>query len=228
MCVWPSCQPRTRRGGPRYALLNCAGKPRRNVCHRRPAPPPPRMAASGAFRSGREAAMISAEEAANGARPMLDLADPTRPSAIPFDSARLDRLMEAAKIDVLLVTSKHNVQYLLGGHRSIFFDYMDATGLSRYLPIVIYPKGAPDKAAFIGHRLENYQREVQPFWTPHTQTSSSGSRDAMQKAIDHIRGSGLSHRRIGAELAFLPFDAATMLSGAFADAEIKDALFVLE
>ena len=40
----------------------------------------------------------------------------------PFDSARLDRLMDEAGIDVLLATSKHNVQYLLGGHRAFFFD----------------------------------------------------------------------------------------------------------
>ena len=74
--------------------------------------------------------------------------------------------MEEAGIDVLIATSKHNVQYLLGGHRAFFFDYMDAMGLSRYLPVVVYPKGAPDKAAFFGHRLENHQREVKPFWTP--------------------------------------------------------------
>src|SRR3954471_18386232 len=72
---------------------------------------------------------------------------------IPFDHTRLDRLMDEAGMDVLLATSKHNVQYLLGGHRSIFFDYMDAIGISRYLPIVIYPKGKPDKAAYFGHRL---------------------------------------------------------------------------
>ena len=49
--------------------------------------------------------------------------------AIPFDAKRLDRLMDEAGMDVLLATSKHNVQYLLGGHRSIFFDYMDAIGV---------------------------------------------------------------------------------------------------
>src|SRR3979409_434818 len=87
-------------------------------------------------------------------------------SAVPFDSGRLDRLMEEAGIDVLLATSKHNVQYLLGGHRAFFFDYMDAMGLSRYLPIMVYPKGAPGKAAFFGHRLENFQRQNTPFWTP--------------------------------------------------------------
>jgi hypothetical protein len=29
------------------------------------------------------------------------------------------------------VLSKHNVQYLLGGHRARFFDYVDAMGVSR-------------------------------------------------------------------------------------------------
>ena len=67
-------------------------------------------------------------------------------------------------MDVLIATSKHNVQYLLGGHRAMFFDYMDAMGLSRYLPVLVYPKGAPDKAGYFGHRLENHQRELNPFW----------------------------------------------------------------
>ena len=79
---------------------------------------------------------------------MLDVAKPaTSKPRIPFDTTQLDRLMDQAGIDVLLANSKHNVQYLLGGHRSIFFDYMDAMGISRYLPILVYAKGAPDKAA---------------------------------------------------------------------------------
>src|SRR6266705_2638442 len=135
-----------------------------------------------------------------GALIMLDLAKRSDVASIPFDAGRLDRLMEEAGIDVLLATSKHNVQYLLGGHRSLFFDAMDAMGLSRYLPIVIYPKGAPEKAAFIGHRLENHHREVKPFWTPEQQTTASGSVDAMRKALDHVRKLGLNARRIGAEL----------------------------
>ena len=54
---------------------------------------------------------------------------------IPFDSNYLDRLMDEAGVDVLVINSKHNIQYLLGGHRSFFFDYMDAMALSRYLPV---------------------------------------------------------------------------------------------
>jgi Xaa-Pro aminopeptidase len=146
----------------------------------------------------------------------------------PFDTGRLDRFMDEAGIDVLLATSKHNVQYLLGGHRAFFFDYMDAMGLSRYLPVVLYPKGAPEKAAFFGHRLENFQREVEPFWTPETQTNSSGSVDVIKKATEYLRKTGVKARRIGVEIAFMPMDTGAALRAAFPDSEIVDALFVLE
>jgi Xaa-Pro aminopeptidase len=147
---------------------------------------------------------------------------------IPFDHTRLDRLMDEAGVDVVLATSKHNVQYLLGGHRASFFDYMDATGITRYLPVLVYPKGAPEKAAYIGHRLEKFQRENNPMWTPETQTSTAGSVDAMQKAVDYMRKAGMKPKRIAAEFGFLPYDASLVLRNAFPDADWVDALYVLE
>jgi Xaa-Pro aminopeptidase len=155
-------------------------------------------------------------------------AQPAKALAIPFDHTRLDRLMEQAGIDLVIATSKHNVQYLLGGHRANFFDYMDATGVTRYLPVLVYPKGAPEKAAYIGHRLEKFQHQAKPLWTPETQTSSAGSVDAMQKAVDYIRKAGLKTKRIAAEFGFLPYDASIVLRAAFPDADWVDALFVLE
>jgi Xaa-Pro aminopeptidase len=149
-------------------------------------------------------------------------------STIPFDAARLDRLMDEAGMDVLIASSKHNVQYLLGGHRAFFFDYMDAMGLSRYLPVLVYAKGAPDKAAYFGHRLENFQRDNHPFWTPVQQCNNSGSIDTMQKAVAYIRSAGIKTRGIGAELSFLPVDAGKTLQDAFPDAKFADCLFVME
>ncbi len=153
-----------------------------------------------------------------------------KPSAVkaPFDTARLDRLMEEARIDVILATSKHNVQYLMGGHRAMFFDYMDAMGISRYLPVFVYPKGAPEKAAYFGHRLEGHQKAVKPFWTTTGETSTGGSVDAIEKGIEHIRRLGLKPKHVAAELSFLPLDAGTVLRDAFPDAKLTDALFPLE
>jgi Xaa-Pro aminopeptidase len=148
--------------------------------------------------------------------------------AIPFDASRLDRLMDEAGIDVLLATSKHNVQYLLGGHRAFFFDYMDAMGLSRYLPIMVYPKGKPDKAAYFGHRLENFQQQVKPLWTAEVQANSSGALDTMKKATEYLKRSGVPAKRIGIETTFMPMDAGAALKSAMPESEIKDALVVLE
>ncbi|HEX5211077.1 MAG TPA: Xaa-Pro peptidase family protein [Pseudolabrys sp.] len=155
-------------------------------------------------------------------------AQPKSGLAIPFDHTRLDRLMDAGGIDVLLATSKHNVQYLLGGHRANFFDYMDATGVTRYLPVFVYPKGQPEKAAYIGHRLEGFQHQAKPLWTPETQTNTAGSADAMQKAVDYIRKAGLKTKRIATEFGFLPYDASKVLRAGFPDADWVDGLFVLE
>ena len=155
-------------------------------------------------------------------------APPAKALAIPFDHARLDRLMDAAGIDVVLATSKHNVQYLLGGHRANFFDVMDATGVTRYLPVLVYPKGQPEKAAYVGHRLETFQQQAKPLWTPVTDTSSNGSVDAMQKAIDHMKKAGLKPKRIATEYGFLPYDASKVLRAGFPDADWVDALYVLE
>ncbi|MGA7973429.1 MAG: Xaa-Pro peptidase family protein [Pseudolabrys sp.] len=155
-------------------------------------------------------------------------AKPAGGLAIPFDHHRLDRLMDEAGIDVVLATSKHNAQYLTGGHRANFFDVMDATGVTRYLPVLVYPKGAPEKAAYIGHRLENFQHQAHPLWTPETNMTSNGSVDAMQKAVDHIKKAGLKPKTIATEFGFLPYDAALALRAAFPDAKWVDALYVLE
>src|SRR6204780_4998428 len=157
---------------------------------------------------------------------MLDVTE--RPNTAPFDTARLDTLMDEAGIDILLATSKHNVQYLLGGHRAFFFESMDAMGLSRYLPVFVYPKGEPQKAGFFGHRMEGFQNEVKPFWVSEINTKSSGAVDVMEKAVDYLRRLAPNARRVAVETAFIPGDSAGVRRKAFPNAELVDALFVLE
>jgi Xaa-Pro aminopeptidase len=147
---------------------------------------------------------------------------------IPFDAACLDALLDDAGIDILIATSKHNVQYLLGGHRSFFFDYMDAIGMSRYLPIFVYPKGRPEHTAYIGTRLEHWERELDKFWPPTVDTSTWVSTDAMRLAIAHIRSLGDGIRTIGTESAFLPADCDAVIRLGLSNCEVVDALFPLE
>jgi Xaa-Pro aminopeptidase len=154
--------------------------------------------------------------------------DTTRKGAAPFDTALLDRLMDAAGLDVLIATSKHNVQYLLGGHRSFFFDNMDAIGIGRYLPAFVYPKGAPDKAAYFGHGMETFQTQIKPFWVAEVNTKSGGSVDVIEKAAAYARQLVRKGGALGVELAFIPANSEATLRKMLPDVEIKDALFVLE
>lgn len=142
------------------------------------------------------------------------------------DLARIDRLMEAAGFDVLLITSKHNVQYLLGGYRFIFFVAMDAIGHSRYLPVVIYQRGKPDTAAYVGNRMEGGEHAVHPFWIPNLKLQCWGSVDAATVALDHLKSIGASGARIGFEPGFLPMDAHRVLAAGLPD--MVDATAMLE
>jgi Xaa-Pro aminopeptidase len=157
---------------------------------------------------------------------MLDVTQ--KQGTAPFDTARLDRLMDEQDFDILLVTSKHNVQYLLGGHRAFFFESMDAMGLSRYLPVFVYAKGEPRKTGFFGHRMEGFQHQNSPFWVSELDTKSSGSVDVMEKAVAYAKKLAPNAKRVGVELAFIPVDSCEVVRKAFPHAEIKDALFVLE
>ncbi len=146
---------------------------------------------------------------------------------LPFDQAKLDALLDKAGIDVLVLTSKHNIQYLLGGYRFFFFDFMDAIGVSRYLPVMIYRKGRPDQAAYFGNGLETYERQLDKFWPATVETKSWGTLDVMALTAGHLKKLG-PIRTIGVEMGFLPADAHAALRQAMSNCEIVDALLPLE
>lgn len=147
---------------------------------------------------------------------------------LPYDFGHLDDLMEEAGIDVLLATSKHSTQYLLGGYRFIFFSAMDAIGHSRYLPIIVYTRGEPGKTAYVANRMEAGEHANHPFWTPRFLPVAWGTHEAIAAAIGHLKAEGPASPRIGVEPSFLPMDAARALGDAFPNAPLVDAGGVLE
>ena len=146
---------------------------------------------------------------------------------IPFDTKHLDKLMDDAGIDVLVATSKHNVQYLLGGYRFFFFDTMDAVGITRYLPAVVYQKGKPENAAYVGCAMENFERELGKFWQPTLKLGATGTKATMSEVVNHIARLG-PVRRIGVESGFLPADGEAVLRRGGANADVVDAVVTLE
>ena len=132
-------------------------------------------------------------------------------TALPFDSARLDSLLDEAGMDAVVISSKHNIQYLFGGYRFFFFDHFDAIGVSRYLPLLVYVKGRPEELTYIGQGMEFYEKELGKFWTP-TFHAAGTSLDSAQLAADHLAKLGGKLKRVGVERAFLPADAAELMA----------------
>ncbi len=146
----------------------------------------------------------------------------------PFDASRLDRLMEEAGLDVVLATSKHSIQYVLGGYRYYFYSYMDAHGLSRYLPIFIYVRGRPDLAAYVASPMEAHERALKKFWVAEVMVDNMTSTQYAGSAVRYLDRIGHANGRIGVEVGFLPVDAYDVLRQGLPLATIVDGTFTLE
>ncbi|MGJ8616470.1 MAG: M24 family metallopeptidase [Sulfitobacter sp.] len=147
---------------------------------------------------------------------------------LSYDFDHLDDLMDDAGLDVLLITSKHNVRYLLGGYQFLFFSAMDAIGHGRYLPVIIYVKGNRDQTAYIANTMEKWEHENTPFWVPHFYPMAWGSVDSITQAIAHLEKIGFTTGRVGVEPSFLPSDSQDKLREALANSAFLDATTVME
>lgn len=145
-----------------------------------------------------------------------------------FDVTRLDALMRAAQLDVLVVTSKHNTRYLLDGHHCRFFDHMDAVGIGRYLPALVYVRDHPELAHYVGWAGEAWDTDIAPLWVPSIRTDAFHGADAATSVAEYLTGIGLVDARIGLELAFLPVDAYQILRDRLPAAYLDEAHLVLE
>src|SRR5947209_6041148 len=110
---------------------------------------------------------------------------------LPFDRVKLDALLDEAAIDLVLATSRHNVQYLLGGYRFFFFANADAIGLDRYLPIVGYARQQPEVSFYVGAGNEEWQQEIQPLWVAHVSNTSWSASDSAVAALRFIERLGI-------------------------------------
>jgi Xaa-Pro aminopeptidase len=154
--------------------------------------------------------------------------DTSRRGKPPFDTGRLDRLMEEAGLDALLVTSKHSIQYLLGGYRFFFYDYMDAHGLSRYLPFFVYVKGRPLDSGYVGAPMERYEKQLGSFWVTNLNLENDASTGYANAAAELLKSIEAAEGRVGIEVAFMPLDAFRVLEAQLPGVELTDATYTLE
>ncbi|UWZ34822.1 aminopeptidase P family protein [Dactylosporangium roseum] len=140
----------------------------------------------------------------------------------------MDALLADHDFDVLLATSKHNVQYLLGGYRYFFFANMDAIGLSRYLPVVGYLRDRPEDSFYVGCGNEDWGTDTFPIGISDIRNVSWSSVDSARSAAAALRERGLGAATIGVEMAFIPADAFMVLRAELPQARFVDAHLALE
>ncbi len=146
----------------------------------------------------------------------------------PFDARRLDAMMDERDLDAVLVTSKHNIQYLLGGYRYFFYSHMDAHGLSRYMPALVYTKGRPELAAYIGSPMEVHERNLGRFWMSDLNFENMTVDQYAASCVRSLLRLGRPIRRLGVETDFLLHGAYRALRDGLPDTEIVDAYVMLE
>ena len=145
-----------------------------------------------------------------------------------LNKSYLDQLMDQAEIGALIVTSKHNIQYFLGGYRFFFFGYQDAIGTSRYLPALVYIRNSPENTLYIGNPLEKDEQELEKFWVNNFDFSSWSSEQTARIIADHLSKHGIRNTRVGMEKSFLPLDTAELLQKCCPNNMFLDALPLLE
>ena len=147
--------------------------------------------------------------------------------AIPFDAAKLDAILDRVGIDALIVSSKHNIQYLLGGYRFFFFEHFDAIGIGRYVPLLVYQRGHAERTRYIGNGMERYEKDLGALWAPDLVSAWYGP-NSMLAAVEHLKRLGLESKTIGVERSFIPADTEEVLRKEMPNAKIVEALIPLE
>ncbi len=142
---------------------------------------------------------------------------------IPFDAAKLDRLMAEADLGLVLAHTRHNVRYLTGGYYYHFHANSTRMGRSQYLSFVGIPRGRAQEAFYVARAEERGQMEAESLWIPGCVEAIRGTVTAAEGAVKALRSLGIASGRIGVEMPFLPADAWLALRSALPGVDFVDA-----
>lgn len=146
----------------------------------------------------------------------------------PFDRARMDELMEAAAVDLVVASSPHNTRYLLGGYRHHFHERMPAGNRSSYLSVVGYPRERADAAFVVGRPGEQEEQRRAGVWVPNIVNEGRTSAGVGEIVAREAARLGAGTGTVAVELPFLPADALLALQRHLPGARLIDATPLLE
>ncbi len=143
----------------------------------------------------------------------------------PFDRQRHGLLLEAASIDVALVSSRANILYLTGGYYHHPFDRSADRGDGRYLPLLGVPaEGSPFMVAGPNEAPELAAKVA---WVEDVRPAALGATSAAAVAARALAERGLESAVIGVEPQDLPLAAADELRRLLPRARFADVLPIM-
>jgi len=146
----------------------------------------------------------------------------------PFDTQRLDALLEEEGVDALLVTSPHNLGYFLGGYRFVLYDKLDSVGLSRYSPFLGYVRGRADQSFYVGWGDEGWGVAADPIWPPEVRIESWTAEDAAATAARLLETRLGRDARVGIEKPYVSIDAFERLRAGLPEARFESSVILLD
>ncbi len=146
----------------------------------------------------------------------------------PYDSEKLDRLMEESDVDLVLASTRENVRYLCGGYYFHFHERFTAMGEGQYMALAGISRGAVEESFLIGGNGEIGQAEDQNLWIPELVPSGRHPAEAAAEAARAILARGLGAGAIALEGNFLPATAKEALARELPNARFVEALPILE
>ncbi len=140
-----------------------------------------------------------------------------------FNTDLLSELMKREGLDLILVSSRHNVRYLTGGYFYPLFVWDTHTRETQYLPYIVIPGAGLSNAFFVGRPGEKEVSAESDIWLEDcVESPKLNSISASETAASEIKSRGLESGRVGVEMTALPADAYICLKNEFPQAEFVD------
>lgn len=148
-------------------------------------------------------------------------------STVPFDHAKLDRLLSEARIDAVLATSRHNVRYLTGGYYDHFHARAQRGGSSQYVAAVGLPRGRYDDSFYVGGAGETRQLAAMPIWINELNLAGGTTKRTAEIAAALLRSHLPDNATVGIEFPFLSVESYAALQRELPHVKLVDVTDLL-
>ena len=146
---------------------------------------------------------------------------------IPFDAVKLSGLMDAAGIDLLLASTRHNIRYLTGGYVYHFNERSQRAGSTQYQAFVGVPANRVADSFYIGAGGETLGLNVLPLWIANRDLAGGQVASSARVAAATARKMLGPGSHVGIEMSFLPAEAFASLQMSMPGATFVDATDLL-